>query len=174
MEKQELIKAFKGNHQEFTQYIDELNPEKFVYTYNNKWSAGQQLKHVLLTLNPFPKILPSKSYIAEKFGTIDRTNWDYETVLNNYLKSERKAPAQFVPDDVITPEQKEAIIADLQHHIETITSLLSNYTEVELDTLSIPHPLLGKLTIREMFYLMSYHPLHHLKQVELSLENYGK
>lgn len=172
MEKQELLNAFKDNHQKFTQFVDHLDPEKFVYTYHNKWSAGQQLKHVLLTLTPFPKILPSQSYIAEKFGTIDRMTWNYETVLNNYLKTERKAPAQFVPDGVITPDQKEEIIADIQHHIETITSLLSDYSEEALDALCIPHPLLGKLTIREMFYLMSYHPLHHLKQIELSLENY--
>lgn len=174
MEKQELLKAFKDNHQKFTQYVAHLDPEKFAYTYQNKWSAGQQLMHVLLTLTPFPKILPSKSYIAEKFGTIGRTTWDYETVLNNYLKTERKAPEQFLPEVVISSDQKEEIVSDIQHHIETITSLLSDYSEAALDTLCIPHPLLGKLTVREMFYLMSYHPLHHLKQVELSLETYGK
>lgn len=174
MEKQELLKAFKDNHQKFTQYIAHLDPEKFTYNSPNKWSAGQQLMHVLLTLTPFPKILPSQSYIAEKFGTIDRTTWDYATVLNNYLKTERKAPEQFVPDGVIAADQKEEIMSGIQHHIEIITSLLTDYSEAALDTLCIPHPLLGKLSVREMFYLMSYHPLHHLKQIELSLENYGK
>lgn len=174
MEKQKLIKTFKDNHQKFTQYVDDLDNEKFNYIYNNKWSAAQQLKHILLTLTPFPKILPSKSYITEKFGTIDRPTWDYETVFNNYLKTDRKAPEQFVPDGVIAFDQKEEIISNIQYHIETIANLLNDYSEEELNTLSIPHPLLGKLTIREMFYLMLYHPLHHLKQIELSFENYRK
>jgi len=43
---------------------------------------------------------------------------------------------------------------------------LENYTELELDSITIPHPLLGKLTIREMFYVMSYHPLHHKMQIQ--------
>lgn len=174
MEKQELLKAFKNNHQTFTQYIDDLDIEKFIYANENKWSAGQQLKHVLLTLTPFPKILPSKNYLSEKFGTLDRSSWDYETVLNNYLKTNRQAPQQFVPNAVILFEEKEQIIRDIKNHIETITFHLNNYSEEELDLFSIPHPLLGKLTIREMFYLMSYHPLHHLKQIEVSFESYRK
>lgn len=174
MEKRELIKIFKENHQKLIQYVDNLDSEEFIYIYNNKWSAAQQLKHILLTLMPFPKILSSKAYMTEKFGTIDRPTWDYQKVFDNYLKTDRKSPEQFVPDTVILFDQKQEIISNIQHHVEIILILLNNYSEEELDSLSIPHPLLGKLTIREMFYLMSYHPLHHLKQVELSSENYRK
>jgi hypothetical protein len=37
-----------------------------------------------------------------------------------------------------------------------------------LDLLILPHPLLGKLTLREMLYFTLYHVEHHEKQV---LEN---
>jgi len=51
-----------------------------------------------------------------------------------------------------------------------IGELLEQFTEEELDTLSLPHPLLGILSIREMFYLISYHPSHHLAQTKQCVE----
>jgi hypothetical protein len=78
-------------------------------------------------------------------------------------------PQQYLPEQV-TPEQKATIATDIQNVLPTIKQLLDQYTEEELDTLVLPHPLLGNLTIREMFYLMGYHATHHLRQTEKNLE----
>ena len=169
MTKQELIKSFYDNHKEMSDYVNSLTDEQFVYSHNGKWTAGQQFSHVYLTLLPFPKILPSKEFIEQKFGKIDRPIWDYETVLKNYFKTSLKAPQQFLPEQINT-EQKATITDDLQKIVLTIQQLLDQYTDEELDTLVLPHPLLGKMTIREMFYLMTYHATHHLGQTEKNLE----
>lgn len=39
----------------------------------------------------------------------------------------------------------------------------------ELDKYILPHPLLGKLTIREMMYFTIYHVEHHKKLTERGL-----
>ncbi len=171
MKKQELIADFIRNHEELIRYVDRLDNLEFSYSYNNKWTAGQQLEHILRTIIPFPKVLSSKEFILEKFGKINRSAWDYTTVLENYSKTSLKAPEQFVPKDDIPIIQKNEIIRDIQATLRKIASLLDTYSEDELDTLTLPHPLLGILTIREMFYLMSYHPLHHQKHIEAMLEN---
>lgn len=172
MTKQELIKAFYDNHQQLSDYINALTDEEFVYSGNGKWTAGQQFSHVYLTLLPFPKILPSKDFIAQKFGKIDRPIWEYETVLQNYYKTSLQAPPQYLPEQV-HPNQKASITTDLQNILLTIQQLLEPYTDQELDSLVLPHPLLGQMTIREMFYLMSYHAIHHLRQTEKNLEGLG-
>lgn len=172
MTKQELIKTFIHNHEETVYYINALTDAEFVYSLPQKWSAGQQLKHILLTLLPFPKVLSSKSFILEKFGKINRDTWSYETVLENYSKTSLKAPERFLPEKDIAPGQKEEIISEINETLSSTKNLLDAYSEEELDSLVLPHPLLGLLTIREMFYLMSYHPLHHLKQVEQILRSY--
>lgn len=40
--------------------------------------------------------------------------------------------------------------------------------------LNFDDPLLGNLTIREMFYLMTYHATHHLRQIINNLEQQTK
>lgn len=170
MVKQELIAVFVANHQQVVQYIDGLEDSKFSYRYQDKWTAGEHLAHILLTITPFPKVLSSKAFISAQVGTVDRQIWDYETVLHHYAQTSLKAPDAFVRKEEVLYTHKAAIIPDIQQHLHDITLLLDSYSEEELDTLVLPHPLLGKLTIREMFYLMSYHPVHHQRQIERVLK----
>lgn len=168
MTKQELIERFYSNHQELIDYVNALTDDRFVYSSNGKWTAGQQLSHAYLCLLPFPKLLASKEFILRKFGRINRATWDYDTVIENYLKTSRKAPERFLPEQV-SPEEKTKITADFQEILSTIQQALNEFADDELDSLILPHPLLGNLTIREMFYLMTYHPIHHLKQTQKNL-----
>lgn len=169
MTKQELIKTFYDNHQEIIDFVNSLSNEQLTYSNNRTWTAAQQLHHVYLVILPFPKILPSKEYILEKFGKINRPTWDYDKVVENYFITSRQSPQQYLPEH-ISPQQKIIITVDMQKVMQTIQELLNQYTDTELDTLVIPNPLLGNLTIRETFFLMSYHAKHHLKQTEKNLD----
>ena len=169
MTSHQLIQSFYDDHKKISDYILALPEEAFMYSHEGKWTAGQQLKHVYLTLLPFPKILPSKDFIRQKFGTIDRPTRDYDTVIKNYFLSSRQAPSVYLPEHV-SPEQKTELAANLEAITTTIQNLLQTYSEEELDTLVIPHPLLGKMTIREMYYLMTYHPTHHLRQTQAHIK----
>ena len=170
MTKRKLIETFYNNHQEMIDFVNSLTDEQFTRSYDGKWTAGQQFSHVYLTLLPFPKVLSSKDFIVQKFGKIKRLTWDYDTVIENYFKTSLQAPQQYLPEQV-SLEEKVTITADIQKVIRSIQDLLDQYTDEELDLLVLPHPLLGNLTIREMFYLMSYHAIHHLKQ---TISNLGK
>jgi uncharacterized damage-inducible protein DinB len=168
MTKQALLSTFHKNHLELIDFVNALPIEKFNFCLEGKWSAGQQLNHVYLTLVPFTKVLQSKEYVLQKFGKISRPTWGIETVKENYFKTSLKAPPQFLPEPT-SIDMKELIAIKIEEAVATIQYLLDQFSEDELDTLVLPHPLLGLLTIREMFYLMSYHPIHHLKQIEQGL-----
>ncbi len=168
MTKPELIAEFHKQHREFSEYINSLSDDDFVQRRADKWSPGQQLLHVYMTLVPFPKVLPAKAYIQEKFGTINRALWDYDTVIKNYKNTSLKAPEQYLPE-AVTLQQRASITQELDQILAVIEKDLDKYSETELDTLVLPHPLLGKLTLREMFYLMSYHAAHHLQQTQRNL-----
>ena len=52
MTKQELIESFSKNHQELIDFVNSLTNENFTFSYSGKWTAGQQLNHVYLTIIP--------------------------------------------------------------------------------------------------------------------------
>lgn len=171
MTKASLIEQFKNNHEEFIDYIDGLTETEFMSSTNGKWTPGQQLEHVYLCLVPIAKVLPSSSFIKEKFGVLDRTGLDYEMVITNYkaaLSQGGKAPDKFLPA-AVELAQKGSLIDQTNQTLSGICQSLNSYTEAELDTLVLPHPLLGKLSISELFFLMSYHAIHHLDQTKQNL-----
>jgi len=43
---------------------------------------------------------------------------------------------------------------------------IKNYNEANLDKYIIPHPLLGKLTLREMLFFTIHHNEHHLDLIK--------
>jgi hypothetical protein len=167
----QLAQALTDNHQIFIDYVDGLSEDKFTHIKGDKWTAGQQLQHLLLCLQPISKALASAGFIREKFGVLDRSSVGYDAVIANYksgLANGGKSPERFLPN-AVNYEEKKDIAEELQRTLATITSHLKNYTDSELDSLILPHPFLGALSIRELLYLMSYHPLHHLEQVKANL-----
>ena len=51
------------------------------------------------------------------------------------------------------------------------TTVLRNWRDTDLDKYFLPHPLLGKLTIREMLFFTLYHDRHHVNNVRKLLDN---
>lgn len=171
MTTKQLINQFVSNHQSAAEYICSLPDEDFERSANEKWSAGQQLAHLLLCIRPISQALSSPDYIREKFGLQTREAMDYDAVMAAYrtgLQNGGKAPERFVPP-MVTISERETLHSELNEVLATIQQQLNTYSESDLDTLVLPHPFLGLLSIRELFYLMSYHPLHHLQQVKKHL-----
>ena len=45
-----------------------------------------------------------------------------------------------------------------------LLSAVEKWDETELDQYMLPHPILGKLTVREMLFFTIYHNLRHASQ----------
>jgi hypothetical protein len=59
-------------------------------------------------------------------------------------------------------EKKKKELIDQFSRVSTeLLSAVGKWTEEELDQYLLPHPILGKLTIREMLFFTIYHNLRH-------------
>lgn len=173
MKASQMIRALTDNHLTAAAFITGLPDDVFITERNGKWSPGQQLQHLILCLRPISQALTSAAFIEEKFGTIDRPPMDYDQVLKTYqsgLKNGGKAPERFLPGQV-SAGRRDELKTELDSLLTTMATQLQGYDEQQLDRLALPHPFLGKLSIRELMYLMSYHPLHHLAQIHHNLES---
>lgn len=172
MTTKELATQFHDNHQQLVDYICSLPDNDFETAKNGKWSPGQQLDHVVRCIVPLAKALSNKPFIEAKFGKVQRPVASYEEVITNYkhaLANGGKAPERFLPEPV-DAGKKEALSAEMASTVAALIKSLESYSEEELDTLVIPHPLLGNLTVREFLALMAYHATHHREKTEENLK----
>lgn len=164
MNRQIIIKSLSENYNSFVKYITELSPEAYSYRYQQKWTAGQQLEHMLLCIKPILHVLSmDKKVIEQTFGRTERQGLTYTLLTNKYIEkftTGGKASARFIPGDIAT-KSREILCETLMNMIGELGLKIETFSEQELDSLLIPHPLLGNLTLREMLYNSIFHVTHH-------------
>jgi len=60
--------------------------------------------------------------------------------------------------------EKRSLLEGWTNASGELVSIAEKWQEADLDQYRLPHPLLGKLTIREMLYFTIYHNLRHASQ----------
>lgn len=164
MDKEIIKKELTARHTVFTDYLFSLSNEAFLTSYHEKWAAGQQLEHIYLSVKPVRQALGMpKILLRFLLGKANRSGRNYDELVDKYrnkLQGGGKAPGRFVPK-VISIEKGQQLKTALAKEIARLCSKLDRFTEEELDRYILPHPLLGKLTLREMMYFTLYHVGHH-------------
>jgi hypothetical protein len=164
MDKSSITRSLTEHHSAFVSYINGLTTEEFVFSRDQKWTAGQQLQHIILCVKPLVKIFGMDKFsIEQTFGIAYKPSRTYEELRNDYhekLKEGGKAPDRFVPEHA-SPGQQKTQGETLTSLVKSLCERIDGFTEQELDRMCIPHPLLGKLTMREMLYNAIDHVQHH-------------
>ena len=164
MTKQEIQSSLQTRHVDFIAYISELSDIDYLFNLPQKWSAGQQLDHIYKSVQPLTLALFVPSWILKLWiGKANRPSKSYEDLVSKYqqkLSAGGAAPGRFLPEKA-TIEQKPILIDKLTKVVQILVGRLEKYSESDLDNLILPHPLLGKITLREMMYFTIYHVQHH-------------
>lgn len=173
MTKQMIQDELTKRYDIFIRFIGGLTAEEYLMRNNGKWTAEQQLQHIILCVRPLVQVFSlDKDIIGQTFGRTDKKSRDYETMQIDYtgkLAGGGKAPDRFVPEATAT-ESREALTRVLSNLIAELCSKIETFSEQELDSLLIPHPLLKNLTLREMLYNAIYHVGHHQDQAKQNLQ----
>lgn len=170
----EIQNKLKENHKGFTDLIFSLNDNEFLFAPNGKWTAGQQLDHIYRSVSALTLGLSLPKFVIKLYvGKANRPSKDYDALVAKYklrLEGGGKAVGRFIPKPV-RPAGKTRLKEKLLRSVNRLCKLTDKYSETQLDYYILPHPLLGKLTIREMLYFTIYHVEHHQK---LTLRNLGR
>jgi hypothetical protein len=164
-DKPQIISALNEKVNAFTDYIVPLNEEQFVSTPNGKWSAGQNLDHLIRAIRPLQLAygLP-KFVLTILFGRTNRPSRTYDELVTKYkakLAAGGKASRPFIPP-TINFERKNELIKKYAEQKQKLITKIEKQSETDLDKYILPHPLLGKVTLREMLYFTIHHNEHHL------------
>ena len=165
-DKSQIIAALHEKVDAFNEYIEPLNKEQFESTPNGKWSAGQNLDHLIRAIKPLQLAygLP-KIALLILFGRTNRPSKTFDELVTKYktkLAAGGKASGPFIPP-VIKIEKKVELIRKYREQKQKLIAKIEIQKEKDLDTYILPHPLLGKVTLREMLFFTIHHNEHHLE-----------
>jgi uncharacterized damage-inducible protein DinB len=170
--KTELINTLKESNQRVTTWFTEIPATDFFTRYGEVWSASDNVDHLIKAHKPVAKALKlPKITLRAMFGKPDKASMTYEELCQIYRDeiargaqaAGRYLPNQEKPDSNAETKKREL----LEHFSKASTELVSaveKWDEKELDDYLLPHPILGKLTIREMLFFTIYHNLRHASQ----------
>ncbi|WP_262732999.1 DinB family protein [Gaetbulibacter sp. NE] len=174
MDKESIAELLESKHQILIDVLSSQDDEKWQQGPEGKWTSGQQALHLLQSIKPLNDALSLPKFIIKyRFGTANRAVRDYAIVVNRYQErlQESKGIVYGPSKNMKVPllKDKNYILNRLQVENKKLQYKTRKLSDKHLDTLILPHPLMGKMPLREIIMWTAYHVEHHTKQLQ---ENY--
>lgn len=164
-----LLAEMEFQSNAFVAFCNNIPEEKFFTQPPVKWSVAQNVAH-LITSASMTRIayrLP-KFIIRWYTGKPNRHSRSYDELVSKYkrkLEEGGKASGKFNTPPVKIEKGKERIVKDFSTAMNLLHKTIGKqWKDDQLDNYLAPHPLLGKITQRELLYFTIYH-IHHHKQI---------
>ena len=170
--KTQLINMLTVSNQRVIDWFTTISAENFFARYGEAWSASDNVDHLIKAHKPIAKVLKlPKITLRAMFGKPAKASMSYEELCQIYREeiargaqaSGRYLPSQESPDSGTETKKKELLEQFSKASTELIAAI-EKWEDKELDDYLLPHPILGKLTIREMLFFTIYHNLRHASQ----------
>ena len=167
----ELITALKHSNGRVLNWFTEISAKDFFTRHGEVWSASDNVDHLIKSHNPIAKALKLPKFTLQAmFGKPEMPSRSYEeicTIYRDEIAKGAQASGRYLPNQE-SPEnaevKKQELLSKFSKASAELVSVAEKWTESELDSYLLPHPLIGKLTIREMLYFTIYHNLRHASQ----------
>ena len=167
--KNELIDILEESNRRVTEWFTVIPATDFFTRQGEVWSASDNLDHLIKAHKPIVLALKlPKITLRAMFGKPDKASLSYEELCQKYrdeIAKGAQASGRYLPNQQAPDSDAEAKKQDLLSQFSSASKALVAAAEKwdvkELDEYLLPHPILGKLTIREMLFFTIYHNLRH-------------
>lgn len=164
--KAEILEALQNSMNKISDTIHAISNEDFIKVPTDKWSIQEELEHLVISTEAVLKALSMPRIALRAFGKLNREPRSYAQLVQRYnekLQEGAVATGRFTPKGA---KEKYKLLTEWDNFYHTYEDKLQAWSEKALDKYLLPHPLLGKLTIREMLFFTNHHILHHLQSIE--------
>lgn len=174
MNKVDIANLLNKNVQNLTAFFENERPEKWTQNLEGKWTPGQHVIHLIQSADAIRKGLRFPSFILKwNFGKANRPVRSYEEVVHNYVTKLAKVGPVVAGVSANMPtsniDNKPERIKEFIKLYYGLNKKLLSYSDQQLDSILLPHPLMGRMILREFFMWNAHHVGHHY---ELLLEKY--
>ena len=170
--KAEIAVAFETEFTAVYNFFAAIDDAQFLAAPPGVWSPAENLVHLIKSCAPVIMALNlPKTGLRIRFGWVKQETRTLvqvrHTYVNEALAGGGKAGGPFLPE-VLEPldgAQKRILEKWQQKGIE-LQAALTKWSDKALDSYLLPHPLLGKMTVREILFFTLYHNMHHVNDVQ--------
>ena len=164
-----ITRALARLHEESGRYWASLPTARFVAPIGSAWSPADHVRHLTMSVRAVMRGLELPPLLVWLvFGPARAPSRSYDALRETYLgalarggKAGEYTPRP-LPSDVDAEAARARVMAQHTAAVGGLVATASGWSERALDRCRLPHPLLGKLTVREMLLFTLYHNLHHV------------
>ena len=166
MDKLVIADLIEEKYQELFDWLNQQPGENWEQGPGGKWTTSQHILHLVNSLQLLNNVLSyPRFFFKYKFGLSNRPSREYDAVVKRYQEKleEHKDKTIAFNENLKSPLLKDRIrlLNRLQIQHKKLQYKTRKINDVNLDTLVIPHPLMGKMTVRELIMWAAYHTEHH-------------
>ena len=166
MEKEAVVNLLEEKHQQLFSWLKNQPEDIFEKGPEQKWTTGQHIDHLVNSIKQVNKALSYPKFILKhKFGVANRAVRSYDEIVKKYqdkLSKNQERAKQF-NIHIKTPSEKKfkQLLSTLQIQNKKLQDKTQRWRDKDLDTIILPHPLMGKMPVREIIMWTAYHTQHH-------------
>jgi hypothetical protein len=176
MTKEEILTGLGQTTDAFIEFTGKVSPAVFFRQPPEKWSIAQNVIHLVSSANATRLAYSLPKFILRWYaGKPNRPSRSYEELVAKYkskLEQGGRAGGRFVPAKAAISPTTDSILRKFSLSMHRLGDVLQKkWTEEQLDRYIAPHPLLGKITLRELAYFTIYHVQHHQRIIGERLQD---
>ena len=144
-----------------------VNDAKINLKPTEKWSFGEEMLHLIMSTNGTALLLASPD---ERLSPSDHASRSYDAIVDEYKAKLLLNPTigQAFADKAGKSYKGADLKASFAKAAQNTLLALKYWDEAKSDQWMVwKHPLLGKMTAREMVYFTVYHTRHHLATLSI-------
>jgi len=168
----EIVAELASLHAQSTAFWSRFSDDDFYRALGSAWSPAENIRHLDRSIKPLTQGLRLPvPMIWLLFGPARAPSRPFSEIREAYrarlaagMTAGRYAPPpEPVPDSPAVARRDLMARRDLR--ARALYAAIGRWEERDLDRCRLPHPALGKLTVREMLLFTLYHNLHHVLNV---------
>jgi hypothetical protein len=172
----EIRQGLSEANTRFREYCLSLSDDQFFFAPAGKWSAARQVKHLITATNTTRLAYQLPRFILRLVaGKPNRPSRSFDELVDRYnqkLEKGGRASGRYIPKKPAPDETKERLLNAFGEAMEKLSSTLRRkWNDASLDRYIAPHPLLGKITLRELGYFTIFHTRHHMESIRSMLKS---